>query len=212
MKDDGAFHLIDACDGIAFLVFLGIATTDQHDANCRTGIKLDMALIQITSGYTFKQIDDITLQAQHDTLCLRIAHTTVVLDDVWLGLSCRGVGAIDKSEEDKTFIVDIVSGQSFYGRTNDAVFHLLHPFFRGKGNRGDRTHTARVQACVVFTNALIVLRFGQNLIVLTVGQDEDTALDTTHELLDNHTAGGIAEHTAQHLLQFLLGFVEGGEN
>ena len=44
--------------------------------------------------------------------------------------------------------------------------------------------------------------------MLTVGQYEDGALDAAHEFLDDDTAGGVAEHTAEHLLQFLLGFVQ----
>ena len=48
--------------------------------------------------------------------------------------------------------------------------------------------------------------------MLSVGKHEDRALDTAHELLDDHTAGGITKHAAQHLFQFLLRLVEGGED
>ena len=63
----------------------------------------------------------------------------------------------------------------------------------------------------MFAYALIILSFGQDFVVLAVSQYEDATLDTAHELLDDHAAGGITKHTAQHLFQFLLGFVEGGE-
>ena len=64
----------------------------------------------------------------------------------------------------------------------------------------------------MLTNALVVLRLGQNLIVLSVGKYKDAALDTTHELFNDHTAGGVAKHAAEHLFKLLLGFFEGGED
>ena len=64
----------------------------------------------------------------------------------------------------------------------------------------------------MLADALVVLGLGQDLVVASVGQYEDGALDAAHKLFDHDTAGGIAEHAPQHLLQFLLGFVEGGED
>ena len=64
----------------------------------------------------------------------------------------------------------------------------------------------------MLANALVVFGLGQNLVVLAIGQDEYAALNATHEFLDDHTTGGIAEHTAQHLFQFLLRLVKSGED
>ena len=64
----------------------------------------------------------------------------------------------------------------------------------------------------MLTDAFVVLGLRQNLVVFTISQYEDATLDTAHELLNDYAAGSIAEHAAQHLLEFLLGFVEGGEN
>ena len=64
----------------------------------------------------------------------------------------------------------------------------------------------------MLSDALVVLGLGQNLVVLAIGEDEDRALDATHELLDDYAARSVAEHAAQHLFQFLLRLVEGGED
>ena len=64
----------------------------------------------------------------------------------------------------------------------------------------------------MLTDTLVVLGLRENLIVGTISQHKDTALDTTHEFLDNHSAGGISKHTTQHLLQLFLGLIEGRKN
>ena len=64
----------------------------------------------------------------------------------------------------------------------------------------------------MLTNALVVFRFWQDLVVLTVGQDEYRTLNTAQELLDDHAGRSVAEHTAEHLLELLLGLFEGREN
>ena len=48
--------------------------------------------------------------------------------------------------------------------------------------------------------------------MVAISEYEDAALDTAHKLLDDDTTAGIAEHAAQHLLQLLLGLVEGRED
>ena len=48
--------------------------------------------------------------------------------------------------------------------------------------------------------------------MLSIRQNEYAAFYTTHEFFDDHTAGGIAKHATQHLLEFFLGFFKGGEN
>ena len=64
----------------------------------------------------------------------------------------------------------------------------------------------------MLTDTLVVLGLRENLIVGTISQHKDAALDTAHEFLDYHTAGGIAKHTTQHLLQLFLGLIEGRKN
>ena len=64
----------------------------------------------------------------------------------------------------------------------------------------------------MLADTFIVLGLGKDLIVLTICQDEYTTLDAAHEFFNDHAAGCIAEHTTQHILEFFLRFVEGGEN
>ena len=212
MKDDAAIDILYALDGVTFLIFLRIATAYQHDADCSSGIEFYGALVEIALGNTLEEVYDVAFQSQHHTLCLWVAHTTVIFDDKWFWLLTRSIRAVDESEEDKSLIVDTVGSKTFYGRTDYAVFHLLHPVLSGKWHRGNATHTAGIETCVVLTYTLVVLCLRQNLIVLAIGKYKDAALDATHELLDDHTAGCITKHTSQHILEFLLGLVEGRED
>ena len=212
MEDNRTLNVLDAADGIAFLVFLGIAAANEHDTNGSTGIKFDGAQVEVTCCHTLEEIHDVTLQTQHHTLCLRVAHTTVVFDDIGLRFASRCVGAVNESKEDEALVVDTVGSKSFDGRTDDAVFDFLHPLLRCKRDRRHATHATGIQTRIVFADTLVVLGLRQNLIVLAVGEHKNATLDATHELLDDHTAAGIAEHTAEHLLEFFLGLVEGGEN
>ena len=83
------------------------------------------------------------------------------------------VGAIDESEEDKALIVNAFSSEALYRRTDNTILHLLHPLFGGEGNRCDAAHTAGIQTSVMLSDALVVLGFRENLVVLAVGEDED---------------------------------------
>ena len=167
MEDDATLHAVDARDGIALLVLLRIAARDEHHTDGSPFVEGDGALVEITSGHTLEEVHDVALQTEHHTLCLRVAHTAVVFDDHRLSLD------IDEAEEDESLVVDALCSQTFDGRTDDAVFHLLHPILGGEGNRCHRPHAASVQTCVVLTDTLVVLGFGQDLIVLSVCQYED---------------------------------------
>ena len=212
MEDDATIDILYALDGITFLIFLRIATAYQHDADSSSGIEFYGTLVEIAHGNTLEEVYDVAFQSQHHTLCLWVAHTTVIFDDKWFWLLARSICAVDESKEDKSLIVDTVGSKTFYGRTNDAVFNLLHPILSGKWHRGNATHTACIETSVVLTDTLVVLCLRQNLVVLAIGKYKDAALDATHELLDDHTAGSITKHTSQHILEFLLGLVEGGED
>ena len=180
MEDDAAVYFVDAIDGISLFVFLRITATDQHDTDSSTFVELDGALVKVSFSHTFEKIHDVTLQTEHHTLCLRVTHTTIVFNDHRVSLH------IDKSEEDKAFIVDTLGFQSLNSRTDNAILYLLHPFPGGERHRGYRTHTTGVQTRVVFSDTLVVLCLWQNLIVFTICQYEDTALDTTQKFLDDH--------------------------
>ena len=206
MEDDGAFNFVDTRDFVAFLIRLGITAADQHDADSSPLVELDLILVEIDVGHALEEVDDVGLQAQHDGLRLGVAHAAVVLDDL------RLAAAVDESEEDKALIVNAFGSQAFDGGTDDAVLDLLHPLLCGEGYGRDAAHAAGVQTGVALADALVVLGLGQNLVVLAVGKHEDGALDTAEELLDDDAAAGIAEHAAKHLLQFLLGFVERGQD
>ena len=173
-------------DGIAFLVSLWVTTADEHHTDGSTRIELNRALVEVACCHTFEEVYDVTLQTQHDTFRLRVTHTAVVFDHERFWLIAWGIGAIDEAKEDKALIVNAFSSETLYRRTDDTVFHLLHPFFGGERNRRDRPHTAGVQACVMLSDTLVVLGLGENLVMLSVGQDKDRALDATHKFLNDH--------------------------
>ena len=62
------------------------------------------------------------------------------------------------------------------------------------------------------TYALIVFCYRQHFVVGAICQHEDRALYATHKLLYQHGGTGLAEHAAQHLAQFFLGFIQRREN
>ena len=140
MEDNTALNTVNACDRIAFLICLRIASADEHDADGSTRVELNLALIQIAFSYALKQVDDVAFQTKHDALRLRVAHATVILNDVGFCLTSRRVCTVDESEEDEAFIVDTILGETFNGRTDDAVLDLLHPILRGKGYGRNRAH------------------------------------------------------------------------
>ena len=140
MEDDASLDGVDARDGIALLISLGIATADQHHANGCTFVELNALLVEVAGSNAFEQVDDVALQAQHDALSLRIAHAAVVLDDVGIALITVGLGGafgqtVHQTEEDESLVVDAIGSESFHSGTDDSVFDLLHPRFVGKGNR-----------------------------------------------------------------------------
>ena len=206
MEHDGTLHLVDAADRIALFVGLRITAADEHHTYRGTLVELHFATVEVAGCHALEEVDDVALQAEHHTLCLRVAHATVVLDDH------RVAAYVDESEEDEALVVDAFGGEPLYCGPDDAVFHLLHPFRGGEGHRSHATHTTGVQAGVVLADALVILCLGQKLVVTPVGKDEHRALDAGEELLDDHTGRGVAEHSAEHLTQLALRFVEGGED
>jgi len=54
-------------------------------------------------------------------------------------------------------------------------------------------HAARIGAFVAFTDALMVLRNGQQLIVFPVGKHENRRLFAVHFFFDDRLASGLAE-------------------
>ncbi len=60
----------------------------------------------------------------------------------------------------------------------------------------------------MFANALIVFRFGQNLIVLSVCKHKHRTLYSAQILLYYDIGRGVAKHSTQHLTQLFLCFFQ----
>ena len=186
MEHYRTLNILDALDGIALFVFLWITTAHQHHTYCCTWVEFYGTLVKVALCHTFKQVNYVALQSQHHTLSLRVAHTAVILNYVWLWLLAWSISAVDKSEEDESLVVDAVGSQSLNSRTDDAVLNLLHPLLCGKRHRCNTTHTTGVQTSVMLADTLVVLSLGQDLVVFTISKYEYRALYTAHELLDDH--------------------------
>ena len=104
MEHDAALDILDAGDGVALLVLLGITATDEHHAHHGTLVKLYRTLVQVAVGNTLEEVNDVALKAQHHTFGLRVTHTAVVLDNHRFAIH------VDKSEEDEPLIVDTLFG------------------------------------------------------------------------------------------------------
>ena len=206
VEDDGiGADLCEPLDGEAFLVFLRIAAGDEHHVDGGAGVEAHFAPVEVAGHDAFEEVNEVAAQAWHDGFRFRVAHAAVVFDDHGLALH------IDESEEDETLVVDAFLAQSLYGGAHDAVFDLLHPFGCGEGYGRHTAHAAGVEAAVVFADALVVLGFGQYLVVSAVGEHEDGAFDAVEVFFNDHARGGQSEHAAEHFLQFLAGLLEGGQ-
>ena len=206
MEHDAVVHVADACDGITLVVCLGVSAGHKHDAHRRAGVNLQCATVEVARSHTFEKVHQVALDAQHHAFGLGVAHADVVFDDH------RVAAHVNQAEEDKAFVVDALGGQSLHGGADDAVFHLPHPCLVGKGDGRHGTHAAGVQSFVALAYALVVLRFGQYLVILAVGEHEHRALYAAEELLDDHFGRCLAEHAVEHLAQLALGLVERGHD
>ena len=64
----------------------------------------------------------------------------------------------------------------------------------------------------MLADALVILSLRQNLVVLAVSQYEYRAFNAAEEFLDDYACRSVAEHTAEHLLELLLGLFQGRED
>ena len=206
MEEVAALHLVESCDGVPLLIVTGITARDEHHTHRRTGVELDAALAEVALGHALEEVYDVALETEHHALSLGVAHAHVVLDDHRLALH------VDKAKEDEALVVDTLGSQALDGGAHDALLHLLHPCCVGKGYGRDGAHTTRVESCVALADTLVVLGFGEQLIVLTVGEHEHGALNAREELLDDHAGRCRTEHAAQHLAQLPLGLLDGVED
>ena len=189
-------------DGEALFIGLRIATADAHHTDSGTGVEGNLTLVEVTLGNAFEEVHNVALKTEHDTLGFRVTHTAVVLDNLGLAV------AIDKSEEDETFVHDALLTKTVHGRCNDFALHTCHPFGSGKGDRTHTAHSTGIQSGISLADALIVLRLWEDFVVLAVGQDKNTALYTAQELFNDYTRRGIAEHSSEHLAEFALCFLQ----
>ncbi|KWR55541.1 hypothetical protein AA415_01319 [Bacteroides stercoris] len=197
---------IKAAHGIAFLIRFGIPAADQHYAGSRARVEFHCLGIEVYLVHAFEKLYNVALDAQHDTFGFRVAHTYIVFDNHRLVLY------IDKSQENETFVQNAFFAQPVDGRLYDAFAHLFHKYLIGKRNGCYATHTAGVQSLITFSDTFIVFGYRQYLIVLTIAQDKYRALYPAEEFFDNHCCTGIAEHTAEHLLQLFPGFFQSRKN
>ena len=192
MEYNTAFNVVDTGYGVALGVFLRVSSAYEHYADGGARVKFYFALVEIDVGNPFKQVDNVTLEAQHDAFSLRVAHAAVIFYDHRVALY------VDKSEENEAFVVESFFGKSFYGRTDYTVFNFLHPLFCGKWYRRYAAHSARVEPRVVLADTLIVLCFRQDFVVPTVCKHEHRAFNATKEFLDDNVCRCVSEHTTQH--------------
>ncbi len=163
-------------------------------------------MVEVAFGNAFEQVYQVALDAQHHTFGFGVAHADVVFNHHRFALH------VDKSQEDEALIADFFFQQAVYGRFDDAGAHFLHKCFVGKRHGGNAAHTAGVEAFVAFADTLVILGYGQDLIVAAVCHHEHGTLDAAEEFFNDYRGAGIAEHAAQHFLQFFLGFFQRGQN
>ena len=96
MEGHTILQLVQPRHHLPFLIGFGITAGDQHDGDgCLFAFGI-MHLIQRAVGTSVEHIGEVTLNAGHHRFSLRITHTDVVLDDVWIAVT------IHESKEDKS--------------------------------------------------------------------------------------------------------------
>ena len=98
--------------------------------------------------------------------------------------------------------------QSLYGRTDNTLVHLRHKYLIRKRNRGNGSHATGIQARIALADTLIIFRYRKHLVIVAIRQDEYGAFDTIQELLDHDRLARVAKHSAQHISQLFLGFLQ----
>ena len=163
-------------------------------------------MVETFFRHSLEEVDQITLETQHNTLGFGVAHAAIVFDD--FGLSV----AIDEPEENEALISNVFCAKSVDGGANDFTFHLFHPFRCGERHGRNGAHAAGVEAGVAFANAFVVLGLGENFVAAAVGEDKDRAFDAGKELFDHHARRRVAKLAAEHFSERMLRFFKGGEN
>ena len=193
-------------DQLTLLISLGITARNAYNRNRRAGIDAQIALVELTEGNALEQLHNIALDTWQHNLGLGVAHTHVILNHI--GIACN----VHQTDEYKSVVVDLLLGKTCNRRAHDTLLDLAHKLLVGKRNGRNGTHTACIQTGVALANTLVVLRNGQNLIVLTVGCNKHRALDTAQILLNHHAGTRLAKLTIEHLLQLVASLVQLVEN
>ena len=155
-------------------------------------------MVEIAIGHALKQFHNVRLETRHDSLRLGVAHATIIF--YHLGLAF----AVDKTEENKTFIIQALLSQTLDRGLHNSLFNFFHPLLIGKRNGRNTAHATGVETGVVFSNALIVFCLGQYGIVLTICQCKHAV----KIFLDNHTRRSVAKLSTKHFAKFLFGLLE----
>ena len=116
---------------------------------------------------------------------------------------------IDKAKEDKAAVVDTLGTEAVDSGAHDALLHLGHKGFIGKGYGRYRTHAAGIEACVALAYTFVVLRYRQYAVCAgAVGKHEYRAFYTLEEFLDYNLCRSCAKLAVEHLVERTDSFVK----
>ena len=200
-------HIVQTGDLLALFVGLRIAAGRHADAAGGIVCPLNVDILELFVDNGIEDVEQVGVQSGQDSLRLRVAETSVVLDNA-RALRGQHQAEIQHALERTAFLLH---GRD--GRLEDGLHALGGNVVGIEAGRRECAHTAGVRAFVMVVGTLVILCGRHGLEVLAVYEGEHGNLRTGQELLDNDTRTGTAECTAvDRVLDCLDGFFLGHSN
>ena len=198
MEDDAVCRVAESFDFHAFGIVARVAA--GYADHCGGGRRGDFQFVLVESAVSdaLEQFDDVRFDARQHRFGFGIAHADVVFDHIRIALH------VHQSDENKSFVVDLIGREPFDGRFDDGRYDLVHKFCVGERNRRYGPHAAGVRAGVPDADPLVIFCDGQHAEILAVGGYENRTFDSRQELFDHDRVAGVPETPVEHRIQ--LGF------
>src|SRR5690606_10724354 len=84
----------------------------------------------------------------------------------------------DETEEYEACVGNAFLEDAIDGWLDDALFNFVHEAGSGEWKRTNRAHASGVETFIAFVDAFVVLCFGKDDVILSIGECEYTQLNT----------------------------------
>ena len=200
-------HIVQTGDLLALFVGLRIAAGRHADAAGGIVRPLDVDILELFVDNGIEDVEQVGVQSGQNSLRLRVAETSVVLDNT-RALRGQHQTEVQHALERTAFLL-----HGCNSRLEDGLHALGSNVVGVEAGRRECAHTAGVRAFVMIVGTLVILCGRHGLEVFAVYEGEHGNLRAGEELLDNDTRTGAAECAAvDRVLDRLDGFFLGHGN